>query len=131
MSALEKEKFIDSDLSWLRVNKDNIGDMDDFTVQALVDIAGISLPLTTYSSGDKEANVNNVLDWIRNNDSALRGDLDDFRCTCASQLGRNRDAKGKAHLGPEAKGCWRITVLDPTKHYQAVTIGRRHNRSTD
>jgi hypothetical protein len=34
-------------------------------------IAGISLPRTTYSSGDKEANVNNALDRIRNNDSKL------------------------------------------------------------
>jgi hypothetical protein len=55
MSALEKKKFMDSALSWLRANEDNVGDIDDFTVQALADIAGISLPRTTYSSGDKEA----------------------------------------------------------------------------
>jgi hypothetical protein len=117
-------------LSWLRANEDNFGDMDDFTVQALVYIAAISLPRTTYSSGDKEANVNNALDWIRNNDSTLQVDLDDF-VGHAIANSRNRNAKVKAHLSPEAKGCWRITVVDPTKQCQAVTTGRRNNRSTD
>jgi hypothetical protein len=62
-----------------------------------------SLPRTTYSSVDKEANVDIALDWIRNNDSTLRGDLDDFVVHALANLAGIATSTGKLTLDQKQK----------------------------
>merc|ERR1712151_391879 len=67
MTPKRKKKFVNDSIDWLRNNDPGrIDSFDDPTAEALTNLAGISMPITSQT--DRSKAIAEAVEWLRNND---------------------------------------------------------------
>ena len=79
--------------NWLRNNRPDISEVDDDTLTALVNVAGLPMPKYKVPEEEKAKAMADALDWLRQNSLNMDDEMDDMtsmhlkdRCAHESKL---------------------------------------------
>lgn len=95
LTLRQRKKAIEEARNWIRTNNPSPDDVDEPTLTALTNLAGIKMPRVEVKPKDKREATEQALNWLRNNDPSDTVDLYDLTIIAFSNLAGTPSPTGK------------------------------------